>query len=341
MFTALYLLAALPLVAGLLYLLALVRVWRSSQTLAILMLLLWPVGLYVLVKYWNEKEEGVRTPLLASFAAVGVWLGFLAWGLGYQPPATAQMADGDSDAQDQTPADDDGIGARLRRSVALANLPSSTGRVDFPTAHASIDVPAHFRFIDRAALATAFAGTEDEPDTQSIGWLVHERVDLTAKDAWHVDVDHIADGFISDDTFTSQSRETLLAAAKQATRTLSDQQDAGEPTYSLVGYPELPRLDPAGHSVAWVAEIAYDGKPQHVLDCTAIKLGRSGALVYSISEIDPSRRELCLRSVRLLAGRSAFEKGQTYADRSRLLDKKAGYDLVGLVTGTWAATQPQ
>jgi uncharacterized membrane-anchored protein len=72
----------------------------------------------------------------------------------------------------------------------------------------------------------------------------------------------------------------------------------------------------------------------------ASKLGRNGALVYSISEIEASRRELCLRSVRLLAGRSAFEKGQTYADHSRLLDKKAGYDLVGLVTGTWAAKQP-
>lgn len=338
MFTALYLLAALPLVAGLLYLLALVRVWRSNQVLAIVMLLFWPAGLYALVRYWNEKDEGVRMPLLAAFAVFAVWLGFLAWGLTYQPPAAAQMAQ-DGNDEEETPADDDGIGARVRRSVALANLPSSSGRVDFPSAHASIDVPAHFRFIDRDALVKAFAGTDEEPGEQSIGWLVHERVDLTAQDAWHVDVDRLADGFISDDTFASQSRETLLAAAKQATRTLSDQQDAGEPGYSLVGYPELPRLDSASHSVAWVAEIAYDGKPQHVLDCTAIKLGRNGALVYSISEIDPSRRELCLRSVRLLAGRSAFEKGRTYADRSRLLDKKADYDLVALVTGNISAAQ--
>jgi len=341
MFTALYLLAALPLVAGLLYLLALVRVWRSNQMLAIVMLLFWPVGLYALVKYWNEKDEGVRTPLLASFGVFAVWLGFIAWGLGYQPPAPAQMAEGGYDEEEEAPAEDGGIGAQVRRSVALANLSGSTGRVDFPSAHASIEVPMHFRFIPRDALVKAFSGTDEEPGEQSIGWLVHERVDLTAKDAWHVDVDRLAEGFVSDDTFASQSRETLLAAAKQATRTLSDQQDAGEPTYSLVGYPELPRLDPVGHSVAWVAEIAYDGKPQHVLDCMAIKLGRNGALVYSISEIDPSRRELCVRTVRLLAGRSAFEKGQTYADRSRLLDKKAGYDLVGLVTGTWAATQPQ
>ena len=71
-----------------------------------------------------------------------------------------------------------------------------------------------------------------------------------------------------------------------------------------------------------------------------MRLGRAGVLMFSVVDTVPSRRELCLRSVRLLAGRSAFEKGQTYADHSRLLDKKAGYDLVGLVTGTWAAKQP-
>ena len=229
------------------------------------MLLFWPIGLYALVRYWKEDEDGVRTPLLASFAVLALWLGFIGWGLTYRPPASAQMAE--EGEEEEAPADDGGIGAQVRRSVALANLPSSTGRVDFPAAHASIDVPAHFRFIDRDTLVKAFAGTEDEPGEQSIGWLVHERVDLTAKDAWHVDVDRLAEGFISDDTFASQSRETLLAAAKQATRALSDQQDAGDPSYSLVGYPELPRLDPVGHSVAWVAEIAYDGKPQHVLDC--------------------------------------------------------------------------
>ena len=99
MFTALYLLAALPLVAGLLYLLALVRVWRSNQMLAIVMLLFWPAGLYALVRYWNQKDEGVRTPLLASFVVFAVWLGFIVWGLGYQPPAAARMAESGYDEE--------------------------------------------------------------------------------------------------------------------------------------------------------------------------------------------------------------------------------------------------
>jgi uncharacterized membrane-anchored protein len=61
--------------------------------------------------------------------------------------------------------------------------------------------------------------------------------------------------------------------------------------------------------------------------------------MFSVVDTAPSQRELCLRSVRLLAGRSSFEPGQTYADRSRLLDRKAKYDLVALVTGSFATMQ--
>ncbi|HEY6942673.1 DUF2167 domain-containing protein [Dokdonella sp.] len=333
MFTALYLLVALPVVAALLYLLALVRVWRTEQMLAVLMLLFWPVGLYALVKYWGEKEAGVRTPLLASFILVAVWAGALAWGAGYQPPDEPMVADDDTEA----PADD-GIGAQVRRSVALANLPLRGGLVDIPVAKASIDVPKHFRFIDRDALQAAFAGTDDEPEAQTVGWIVHERVDLAGKNAWHVDVDYLADGFVSDETFAAQSRETLLAAGQRATKAVSDQQDAGEPEFSLVDYAEMPRLDPASHTATWVEEIAYAGEhARHALDCYSVRLGRSGALVFTIADALPSQRELCLRSVRLLAGRSSFERGQAYADRSRLLDRKAKYDLVALVTGTFAS----
>ncbi|MGN6519347.1 MAG: DUF2167 domain-containing protein [Dokdonella sp.] len=338
MFTALYLLVALPVVGGLLYLLAAVRVWRTEQMLAMVMLLFWPAGLYVLVKYWGEKEAGVRTPLLASVIVIAAWVGILAWGASHVPPEVEMIADGEE--EQATAAADDGIGAHVRRSVALANLPMRSGLVDIPVAKASIEVPAHFRYIDRADLQLAFAGSDDEPGPQSIGWIVHERVDLSAKDAWHVDVDYLADGFISDETFAAQSRETLLAAGQRATRALSDQQEAGEPEFSLVDYAEMPRLDPASHVATWVEQIAYSGKgTRHSLDCYSVRLGRTGALMFSISDTGVARRELCLRSVRLLAGRSSFERGQTYADRSRLLDRKAKYDLVGLVTGAFATTQ--
>jgi uncharacterized membrane-anchored protein len=337
MFTALYLLAALPLVAALLYLLAIVRVWRSNQMLAILMFFFWPAGIYALVRYWKEDEDNIRVPMIAALSVFGVWLGFIVWGLSYQPPQAevAEVADGEE--QDRG---GDALGDKVRRSVAIANLPQRGGHIDIPAAHASIDVPEHFRFIERDALLKAFEGAPDEPAKQTVGWLVHERVDLTAPNAWHVDVDHLGDGYVSDDRFAKQSRETLLAAGQQATKTMSDQQDASEPAFNLVSFPEMPRLDAQAHSATWVEEIAYEGKPAHVLDCYAVKLGRRGALIYSITDIALTRRELCLRSVRLLAGRSRFEQGHTYDDHSRLLDHKADYDLVALMTGSHTLAQP-
>ncbi|MBA8882200.1 DUF2167 domain-containing protein [Dokdonella fugitiva] len=326
MFPAL-LLVVVAVAAGLLYVFAAVRVWRSEPRLALAMLLVWPVGAYVLARYWNREEEGVRVPLLAAFGVFALWLGFFALRPGEVAPGAVA---GGGDAMDATA---DAHGAAQRRR-ALAHVATSRGRVDMPVAKASIVVPEHFRFIDRVALQRAFAGSGDGPGPRTVGWLVHERVDLAAEDAWYVDVEHFADGFVSDESFAGQSRETLLAAGQRATKALSDRQEAGEAEFSLVDYVETPRLDASRHTVAWVEEIAYTGKhAYHALDCHAVRLGRSGVLAFSITGIAPARRELCLRSVRLLAGRSSFEPGQTYADRSRLLDRKATYDLVALVTG--------
>lgn len=331
MFTTLFLIVALPLVAGLLYLLALIRVWRSEQMLAVMMFLFWPVGLYALVKYWGDKDAGVRTPLLAAFGTFALWGVLLAWSATLAPPIPVD--DGEVYEEVDETAGDGGLADKVRRSVALASLPQQSGRVDFPGAHTSIDVPTHFRFIDRDALVKAFAGTDDEPGPQLLGWLVHEKVDLTAKDAWHIEVGRLADGWISDERFAAQSRETLLAAGKRATKTMSDQEGPDEPAYTLVGYPEVPRLNATDHSATWVEEIAYEGKGAHTLDCYSVKLGRNSALLYAITDMPMRQQELCLRAVRLMAARSGFEQGNGYSDRSRLLDRKAPYDLVGLVTG--------
>lgn len=64
------------------------------------------------------------------------------------------------------------------------------------------------------------------------------------------------------------------------------------------------------------------------------KLRRHGVFEFALTDMAPRRRELCLRSVRLAAARTAFADGEGCADDSRLFDRKARYDLAGLVTGT-------
>lgn len=328
MFTMIYLLLALPVVGGLLYLLGAARVWRSNHLVAILMVFFWPVGVYALFKYWGEKQDSPRTPLLLALGAFALWGGLLGWNVTHAPP---QVADEEDMAE---PAEDDGgdaIANRVRRSIAIANLRRQTGSVDIPDAPVSIEVPEHFRFIDRASLLNAFVGSAGMPDDTTVGWLVHERVDLTAKGAWHVEVDYLGDGYVASNDFAA-SGATMLARTQAAARKVAGGDDD---VAQLQRFAEAPTFDPAAARVSWVEEWSRGESP--TLDCHAIQLGRKGAMLFSITDAAATRQELCLRSVRMLAAHAHFGPGQTYADHSRALDRNAPYVLTDLVTGQYFA----
>ena len=336
MFTMIYLLLVLPAVAWLLYMLAVVRVWRLDRAIAVFMFFFWPVGFYALFKYWGEKESSPRTPLLLALAIMGAWGGFIGWGFMHTPTQVAS-----DDAEMMSPTEDGGgdtIADHVKRSVAIANLRRQTGSVDIPDAPVSIDVPAHFRFIDRASLLNAFSGTSDEPDDGTIGWLVHERVDLSSNQAWHVQVNYRGDGYIASNDFATAGGDALLARAQGAARKVAVDADDG---VQLLRFAEAPTFDPAAARVNWVEEVSQNGHASPTLDCYAVQLGRKGAVFFSIVDAATQRQELCLRSVRMLAAHAHFGPGQTYADHSGALDRKAPYTLTDLVTGEYFADHPE
>jgi len=327
-FVAFYVAVLLPALVGLLFLLGAVRVWRLNRIDAMFMMLFWPFGLYALVRYWREPAGNPRLPLLGAFTLAVLWAAFLVWGMHYQPPEHLAEEAQTAPPPAPVPEADDDPQSRLRRVVALSNLASRSGRIELAGARAAIEVPAHFRFIDRAALATL--QDEDAPGTDTLGWLVHDSVDLGAADAWHVEVEWIGDGYVPVNDFALRPPATLLAGAQAVWKRLSGVLGVGATLVAYADPPALLRNDGA----TWVEEFAaQDGGDEHRLDCYAARLGRRGALLYSIGDVAASRRELCLRSVRLLAGRTGYAHGETYADRSGVTDRKAAYDLAGLVTG--------
>ncbi len=330
MFTTIYAFLALPVLYGLFYLLAVVRIWRLDRMLAIVSFFFAPVGLYAMVRYWSVEEDNPRVPMLVSFGALALWIGLLAWGLSYQPPDYGQ----DYLAQDGSLVEDDPVAEKLRLSVAVANLPWRAGEVEIPEAKAVIDVPQHFRFVSAEALSGIGATLGAGPQMQPVGWLVHESVNLVDDNAWFVEIEWFGAGFVGADSLSAYGNEALLATMRTNTERLSeiDEQD----DYSLVRLAEPPVFDAGDSRLTWVEEIHYPIEDTNLLDCYAIKLGRGGALMYSIVEVATSRQELCLRSVRLAAGRSRFNEDQAYADYSRLFDKKSDFDLVDLVNGEFA-----
>jgi uncharacterized membrane-anchored protein len=338
MLVVLYLMFVLPVLAGLFYLLAVVRVWRSNRVLAIVMLFFSPAGLYALLHYWREKDDNPRVPIIASLGSLALWCCLILWGANQVPPedADAQGLVESADDEGASESDDSSnLTDKLHLSIALANLPHRGGRIEIAPAHASIDVPAHFNFIDRANLQTLYAGSDGGPSEATVGWLVHESVNLADDNAWYVDVAWVGDGFVTEGDLATRTRDALLADAKRATEQISEDDGRG---YSLVRYAEEPALDETLHSATWVEDLAYTGEAEHKLDCYAAKLGRSGAFLYSINEVSMRRQELCLRAVRLAATRTEFASGHAYSDHSGLFDHKARFDLPALVTGTFVAS---
>ena len=329
--------AALPIAAGLLYLLAIGRMWRIRRRWAVVMLVFPPAALYVLTRRWRDRRNNVRLPTFGAMALLALWGCLIATGIGSAfgtrygsarraPLHEAFAADSDSRIEERT----------LRFAVASANLPYRSGRVELARAHALIDVPAHFHFIAGADLQTLYAGAERDRGRRTLGWLVHESVNLAAPNAWFVKIDWLGDGFIAENDLAVYAHQALLADAQHAAMQRSNLQGDVAMRFSLIRYAEPPAFDAARHGVTWVEELAYANRSEHRLDCYAAKLARGGALVYSISAIGMQRQELCLRAVRLAAARTQFVSGYAYTDRWGLFDHNADYDVVELVTGVAA-----
>ena len=225
---------------------------------------------------------------------------------------------------------------RQRLLAALRRLRPRSGPMEIAPAAAVLEVPAHFRFVDRDALQALYGEIGSSPDASSMGWLVHESVALGGDDAWFVAIQWLGDGYVRENGFATRTGAQLLVDAQDAAARLSERRDDGEPAFRLVRYVDVPSFDVGRDSATWVEELAYEGADEHRLDCYALKLGRHGVLLFSILEVGLPRRELCLRSVRLAVGRTRFEPGHAYADHSRLFDRKAAYDLAAVVSGAAA-----
>ncbi|RYD14099.1 MAG: DUF2167 domain-containing protein [Lysobacteraceae bacterium] len=317
---------ALPLVFGLVYLFGVIRIHRHEPRLGMLSLL-FPVGLYAMVRYWSAEKDNPRVPMLVALVLLCTWIGLLAWGTTHESPKRFAGAFTESGA----PAGDDALDDRMRLKVAYAGLPYRAGTIALPQAQARIDLPSHFRFVSSEALRGAGIEVDDVPHAAALGWIVHESVDLASDTAWYIDLDWFGEGFVSADRLAVYGNDALLAEARATAQRLSGLDDT--PEFELARFAETPVYNVSDALLTWAEDIRYADEGATTRNCHAIKLGRAGALQFSIQDMAPARQELCLRAVRLVAGSSRFLEGRAYADYSRLFDKKSRFDLVDLVTG--------
>ena len=334
MFTTLYAFVALPLLFGLVYLFGVIRIYRHEPLLGVLSFLFVPVGLYAVVRYWSAEHDNPRVPVLVALVLLGSWIGLLAWGASHVPPERHAGEFSDVGVSE----DVDPLAERVRLKVALAGLPYRAGAIALPEAQARLDLPSHFRFVSAEALRAAGIEVTSVPHATALGWIVHESVDLASDSAWSIDVDWFGEGFVSADRLAVYGNDALLAEARATAERLSGLDDA--PEFELTRFAETPVYNVSDALLTWAEEIRYADEGIPSRDCYAIKLGRGGALQFTIQGMTPARQELCLRAVRLAAGSSRFLEDRAYADYSRLFDKKSRFDLVDLVTGRHLLRDP-
>ncbi|WP_386068509.1 DUF2167 domain-containing protein [Tahibacter sp. UC22_41] len=191
-------------------------------------------------------------------------------------------------------------------SEAARRAVFNRGRYTREAIGVTIDVPAKFRLINAADARRMDRSRGRTEDNRVLGWIIHEKLALTDPDAWHVNMRWLSDGWIA-------------AAPLDAVTLLDDAQRNKTPNPrvvvsngDLLGYAAAPQFD--GQVLDWTEERLLVNSDDRVVDCHALRLGRRGALEFSIVGMPSASAALCQSTVRLLAARTSFMPGKEYAE---------------------------
>ncbi len=391
-------------IAVILWILMLVRIFKSSVVMGILSFLFFPLALIPLIQNWGDEELDIKLPFFGCLIAYGLVF-FLAFeevkerlgGSMAEQMVVATTPAGDTvvvpmseafvlmerggdivemlemndpralaargEVPDRTtgtsrsaaPAYSEETGEDLSIEVPVAkpsragiteppenNLPDWDDVVDrlpfqrrnvrLAHSYTNIDIPQHFRFVDRPALRDLFyARGRGLPDAVS-GLIVHESVELRSQDPWLVLIRWLPIGNVAADRANRwNTAEMLDAAQRQGRLRRATGLAADQGSVTLAGFVEAPVFDTASQRLTWVERLdpLSGGEPR--LDCHAVRLARRGVLWFTIESIAASRQELCLRTVRLMADRAVFDERYRHRDYNSTTDRKAEKSINQLV----------
>lgn len=207
---------------------------------------------------------------------------------------------------------------------AAAEAKFMRGKFELASMGLALDLPDHFHAfgsVDARRLETSL-GLPTDP--REIAWVLHENVPLSGTGSWHVRVRWLGDGWVAPATSAADG-ERLLRLAQHSPVVARLAGSGG----ALLGYAVAPTF---GFGLAdWVEERLPEGANASVLDCHAVRLGRKGALEFSIVGAPAGAQTLCDVSVRLLARRARIEGSAAYSPEPGADTPRAPYSLEQLV----------
>lgn len=164
-------------------------------------------------------------------------------------------------------------------ATPLREIRFRRGDVHLAAAFSSIEIPGHFRFIARHQLGLLSELRDIPVSGHTLGWIVHERVNLNSADFWFVEVQFREVGYLDAPT---------------------------------------PAAPPSGlnwNADRMVAQWSQPAVPAtRGQDFLAAKLLRHGVLLFRVPELKDADQELGLRVSRLMASRVQADAGWAHAE---------------------------
>ena len=287
-----------------------VKVGRSSVGMGVVTFLFWPIAIIPLITNWGQRDSDIRLQFFVAAAATGLlWKSLIEIALetertmqddqialiGGQDPFSAMQVESERDGV-QYRATPVAVGGQsmssstepeMRFAPAMARVNSiplneirfRSGMVHLQPALATLDVPEHFRFIARHQLGLLSELRDIAVAEHTLGWIVHERVNLNSADFWFVEVSFHDVGYLA----PPAPGASVAAMQWDATNAMA-----------IWGRPAVPA--------------------ERGIDQSAVKLTRHGALLFRAPELQDDQLELGLRAVRLMASRAEPEPGWGHAE---------------------------
>ena len=253
----------------------------------------------------------------------GISAGVLALGLLLAlSPAAAQ--------NDTAPA-----GPRISPELAQfeKSLHKQTGDVAIPSAHAVLHLGDRYYFLPADEAKTVLTKVWGNPPSSANGVLgiVFEKNSTIFDQIWGAVVTYEDTGYVPDKDAKSEDYGKVLEDIRSGEADVNaERQKDGYPTIHLVGWAQQPSYDPASHSLIWARDLQFSDSKTDGLNYDVRLLGRKGVL--SLNMLSDMNHLADVRGAATDFGRAAaFERGSTYADYDKSVDKTAEYGLAGLV----------
>ena len=215
----------------------------------------------------------------------------------------------------------------------LKNLHKQTGDVAIPAAHAVMHLGTRYYFLGPDEAKRVLVDLWHNPPSESEGvlGLVMPADKTVADESWGAIVTYEDSGYVPDTDASKQDYDKVLGDMRSGEVAANEERrKQGYPEAHLIGWAQPPYYDKASHSLIWARDIKFGNAPVDGLNYDVRSLGRHGVLSLNMLWDMPHLTDTRAAAAEL--GKAVgFDKGATYADYDKSVDKTAEFGLAGLV----------